>query len=244
MDDNLKELLAQKKAHLKEKQKSADIQRYKDHFMKNIEQFSQKYRYADEVETRKIETFLSKLNFVRPGQLAIQDICPYPHENVYLCFLMGPDALFQIYIYGKYADYLSLILEDFSQRIQEKNDLTKKETGYKLFEHLISRVKTPESMVEKCQRKGFEISTESALRQIRDSIGLRIVCGFVDDISRPKYMKRATTAARITITAANIIFIHSCDTASTGFVPFFLPAIYNLFSIDVFKNNPASVILY
>ena len=37
MDDNLKELLAQKKTQLKEKQKSADIQRYKDHFMKNIE---------------------------------------------------------------------------------------------------------------------------------------------------------------------------------------------------------------
>ena len=53
-----------------------------------------------------------------------------------------------------------------------------------IFEHLISRVKTPESMVEKCQRKGFEVSTESALRQIRDSIGLRIVCGFVDDIYR------------------------------------------------------------
>ena len=87
-------------------------------------------------------------------------------------------------IYGKYADYLPLILEDFSQRIQERNDLVKKETGYKLFEHLISRVKTPESMVEKCQRKGFEVSTESALRQIRDSIGLRIVCGFVDDIYR------------------------------------------------------------
>ena len=87
-------------------------------------------------------------------------------------------------IYGKYADYLPLILEDFSQRIQDRNDLVKKETGYKLFEHLISRVKTPESMVEKCQRKGFEVSTESALRQIRDSIGLRIVCGFVDDIYR------------------------------------------------------------
>ena len=28
------------------------------------------------------------------------------------------------------------------------------------------------------------MSTESALRQIRDSIGLRIVCGFVDDIYR------------------------------------------------------------
>ena len=34
MDDNLKELLAQKKAHLKEKQKGAEIQQYKDHFRK------------------------------------------------------------------------------------------------------------------------------------------------------------------------------------------------------------------
>ncbi|TDE72799.1 GTP pyrophosphokinase family protein [Streptococcus vicugnae] len=87
-------------------------------------------------------------------------------------------------IYGKYADYLPLILEDFSQRIQEKNDLVKKETGYKLFEHSISRVKTQESMIEKCHRKGFEVTTESALRKIRDSIGLRIICGFVDDIYR------------------------------------------------------------
>ena len=67
MDDNLKELLAQKKTQLKEKQKSADIQRYKDHFMKNIEQFSQKYRYADEVETRKIEIFLSKSQVCAAG---------------------------------------------------------------------------------------------------------------------------------------------------------------------------------
>ena len=75
--------------------------------MKNIEQFSQKYRYADEVETRKIEIFLSNLKFVRPGQLAIQEVCPYPHGNVYLCFLMGTDALFEIYVFGKYSDIMS-----------------------------------------------------------------------------------------------------------------------------------------
>ena len=111
MDDNLKELLAQKKARLKENQKGAEILRYKDYFAKSIEQFSQKYRYADEGEARKMETFLSKLHFVRPGQLAIQDVCPYPHGKVYLCFLMGTDALFQIYIYGKYAD----ILNDYAE---------------------------------------------------------------------------------------------------------------------------------
>ena len=85
-------------------------------------------------------------------------------------------------IYGQYGNYLSLILEDFSQRIIEKNIEAKKQTGYKLFEHFISRVKTYESMEEKCNRKDLPITTESALKKIRDSIGLRIVCGFVDDI--------------------------------------------------------------
>ena len=85
-------------------------------------------------------------------------------------------------IYGEYADYLPLILEDFSQRIRKKNDEVKKETGYKLFEHFIARVKTPESMTEKCQRKNLPVTTESALKKVRDSIGLRIIWGFVDDI--------------------------------------------------------------
>ena len=110
MDDNLKELLAQKKARLKENQKGAEILRYKDHFAKSIEQFSQKYRYADEVETRKIETFLSKLTFVRPGQLAIQDICPYPHENVYLCFLMVRSGKFTARICCLWTRTLFIIL--------------------------------------------------------------------------------------------------------------------------------------
>ena len=83
------------------------IQQYKDRISKSIEHFSQKYRYADEAEALKIETFISKLNFEQPGQLAIQEVCPYPHGNVYLCFLMGTDALFEIYVFGKYSDIMS-----------------------------------------------------------------------------------------------------------------------------------------
>ena len=111
MDHESKELLAQKKAQLKKRQKRAEIQQYKDRLTKSIEHFSQKYRYADEAEVLKIETFISKLNFEQPGQLAIQEVCPYPHENVYLCFLMGTEALFQIFIFGKYDD----ILRDYDE---------------------------------------------------------------------------------------------------------------------------------
>lgn len=83
MEHERKELLAQKRAQLKIKQKRAEIQQYKDRLTKSIEHFSQKYRYADEAEALKIETFISKLNFEQPGQLAIQEVCPYPHGNAY-----------------------------------------------------------------------------------------------------------------------------------------------------------------
>ena len=107
MNDDRKLVLAQKKARLKEEQKRAEIQQYKEHFEKNIEHFSQKYRYADESEAFKIEEFISKLNFIRPGQLAIKKVCTHSYENVYLCFLMGTETLFQIYIFGKYDDIMS-----------------------------------------------------------------------------------------------------------------------------------------
>ena len=111
MEHERKELLAQKKAQLKAKQQRAEIQQYKDRLTKSIEDFSQKCRYADEAEALKLEACLSKLDFEQPGQLVIQEVCPYPHENVYLCFLMGTEALFQIFIFGKYDD----ILRDYDE---------------------------------------------------------------------------------------------------------------------------------
>ena len=84
-------------------------------------------------------------------------------------------------IYGKYGAYLPKILEDLSQRIQEANDRVKQETGQKLFEHFNARIKQAASMEEKCQRKNLPRVPESALKEIRDAIGIRIVCGFIED---------------------------------------------------------------
>ena len=85
-------------------------------------------------------------------------------------------------IYGKYGAYLPKILEDLSQRIQEANDRVKQETGQKLFEHFNARIKQAASMEEKCQRKNLPRVPESALKEIRDAIGIRIVCDFIEDI--------------------------------------------------------------
>ena len=85
-------------------------------------------------------------------------------------------------IYGEYAQYLPKILQEITDPIIAANITSKKETGFKLYEHFISRIKESDSMREKCRRKNIPETSQSALKEIRDSIGLRIVCGFVDDI--------------------------------------------------------------
>ncbi|MET3634703.1 GTP pyrophosphokinase [Streptococcus porcorum] len=85
-------------------------------------------------------------------------------------------------IYGEYSAYLPLILKSFQEKIEEKNKQQKLQTGFKLYEHFLARVKSQESMMDKCQRKSLPLHPHSALREIKDSIGIRIICGFVEDI--------------------------------------------------------------
>ncbi|KRN58374.1 gtp-pyrophosphokinase [Limosilactobacillus secaliphilus] len=93
-------------------------------------------------------------------------------------------------IYGKYAASLTAIMNDVEDHIRSLNQQTVAAGQPKLYEHLIGRVKANDSMVEKCQRKGYSVSTESALRKCHDAIGIRIVCNFIDDIDRDLQLLR------------------------------------------------------
>lgn len=85
-------------------------------------------------------------------------------------------------IYGKFKPILNLVLNDLIQQIEEFNIKSLDNTNEKAYEHLISRIKAPESMIEKCQRKNLPITTYSALHDIYDAIGIRIICRFINDI--------------------------------------------------------------
>lgn len=85
-------------------------------------------------------------------------------------------------IYGKYRPVLNQILSDLMTRITNYNKKYRQEHGQSLFEHLNGRIKTEKSMEEKCHRKNLPLTPYSALHDIHDAIGLRIVCNFIDDI--------------------------------------------------------------
>jgi len=49
-------------------------------------------------------------------------------------------------------------------------------------EYMKSRVKTPGSIMGKLQRRGLEMSIESARKNLNDIAGIRVICSFVGDI--------------------------------------------------------------
>lgn len=55
---------------------------------------------------------------------------------------------------------------------------------YNPIEHVTSRVKSPDSLVEKVQRKGVEADFDSIRRAITDIAGVRITCSFTVDAYR------------------------------------------------------------
>ena len=77
-----------------------------------------------------------------------------------------------------------LLWKNIIGRIRAYSDDIKAKTGEAAYEHLIYRIKSEGSMREKCDRKGLPQTAYSALHDIRDAIGIRIVCCFLDDIYR------------------------------------------------------------
>ena len=55
---------------------------------------------------------------------------------------------------------------------------------YNPIEHVKSRIKTPESIVKKLKRHGYESSIENMVRYINDIAGVRLICSFTSDIYR------------------------------------------------------------
>lgn len=85
-------------------------------------------------------------------------------------------------IYGAWKDTLPKVLHFIVSKIEDFSEKRKEETGEAAYEHLIYRIKSEDSMREKCRRKGLPESAASALYDIHDAIGIRIVCCFLNDI--------------------------------------------------------------
>ncbi len=73
-------------------------------------------------------------------------------------------------------------LEEMKTKINILQDEFQMMRDYNPIEHVKSRIKSPDSVIKKLDRKGLPISIENAKKHLHDIAGIRITCSFVSDI--------------------------------------------------------------
>lgn len=78
----------------------------------------------------------------------------------------------------------SAALKQVQTKMEVLNDEFQHVHRYNPIEHIKSRIKTPESIVKKLKRKGYESTIDNMVMYVDDIAGIRIICSFASDIYR------------------------------------------------------------
>ena len=81
---------------------------------------------------------------------------------------------------------IMMIYESAIKQIETKLDILNKESSVNRTRNPIStvksRLKSPESIAKKLEKKGFEVSFDSMMRNLNDIAGVRVICHYISDI--------------------------------------------------------------
>ncbi len=85
-----------------------------------------------------------------------------------------------------------MVYESGIKQIETKLDILNKENKIagrrNSIETVKSRIKTPQSIIEKLEKKGFPISFTSMMENLNDIAGIRVICPYISDIYNIKNM--------------------------------------------------------
>jgi len=73
-------------------------------------------------------------------------------------------------------------LKQIATKLEILNDEFQHVHRYNPIEHIKSRIKTPESIVKKLKKHGYESTIGNMVRYVNDIAGIRVICSFTSDI--------------------------------------------------------------
>lgn len=101
---------------------------------------------------------------------------------------MNPEQVEQFQQMKKKMTRMMLLYKFALSELETKIEILREEFlmihDYNPIEHTNSRLKSPESILKKLNRKGKSISVDSIRENVKDIAGLRVSCSFISDIYR------------------------------------------------------------
>lgn len=89
-------------------------------------------------------------------------------------------------IYGDSLPDMERVMKEILDKIEIIREQITNQNGSDPIEHIRYRIKSEQSMRDKCIRRGLPENEHSALREIHDAIGIRVVCSFISDVYQIK----------------------------------------------------------
>lgn len=75
-------------------------------------------------------------------------------------------------------------LKEVGTKLEILNDEFQHVHQYNPIEHIKSRIKTPQSIVKKLKKHGYESTIQNMVEYVNDIAGVRVICSFTSDIYR------------------------------------------------------------
>ena len=105
-------------------------------------------------------------------------------------------------LYSSYQDMIEmqLLYNAAIKQVTTKLEILNEELNVKHarnpIHHVEGRLKSPQSIIKKLHKRNMEISTRAA-RELNDIAGIRVVCGYLDDVYNISYMLLSQTDIKL-----------------------------------------------
>ena len=84
--------------------------------------------------------------------------------------------------YLKIEKYYRYALREMNAIVENLDDYCENTFSHNPIHHIESRIKTPENIIEKINRRGYPMTIDSLKTNIYDVSGMRVICNYINDI--------------------------------------------------------------
>ncbi|MBQ7274908.1 MAG: GTP pyrophosphokinase family protein [Clostridiales bacterium] len=84
-------------------------------------------------------------------------------------------------VYGNHYYRLLTFKEELENQISRMEQTLEAFYDTNIIDHVMGRLKSDESVLEKCSKKSIDPTPDNIVAAIHDVVGIRIICTFVDD---------------------------------------------------------------
>ncbi|MBR6072488.1 MAG: (p)ppGpp synthetase [Acholeplasmatales bacterium] len=96
-------------------------------------------------------------------------------------------------------------LNKMNTKIENMDDFCRMTYAHNPIHHTEARLKSPDSIIEKMKRRGYDISFESLKENLLDIAGMRVVCNYINDIYQIVHLLSLQKDIRVKVTKDYIV---------------------------------------